>query len=638
MEQFILTIINDFGYAGIALLIFVENLFPPIPSEVILLFGGFLTTCSRLTVGYMIAAATAGSYAGACVLYSLGSLLGKERLRALIAGKVGRALHLKQAHVDKAFSFLERYQKKAVLIGRCIPIVRSIISIPAGMTKMSFPLFSALTVIGSAVWNTIVILLGHFIGSAWHNYLVYFNWYAELAVIAIVFIAVIAVLRYLKKRRSSPALQYRAKHTVMTPGRMISAGFAAIILLGSILLYLPFTQKPGIDVSFTDALFTATSAVCVTGLISIDTADHFNRIGQTVVALLIQLGGLGITSIGVGLMILSGRKINMRERYLVKEALNYNSFQGVLGLVQSVLVVTIAFELAGAALSFLVFSRDYPTGDALFISLFHSIAAFNNSGFDVLGGYRNLIPYQNNVLLNLTTGGLIVFGGLGFFVIRELIKKRRFHKFSLHTKVVLVTTALLIVLGTALLKATENITWLGAFFTSISARTAGFSTFPIGEFTNPGLFVLVVLMFIGASPGSTGGGIKTTTFFILISTIVSCATNRDPGAFQRKFPRETVYKAFLIFSLSVLVVLLSVYALSIAEPGTEFMKLLFECVSAFGTVGLSTGITPNLTDFGKYVLIFTMYIGRIGPLTAASLLITKPSPSVSRAEEQINIG
>ena len=270
----------------------------------------------------------------------------------------------------------------------------------------------------------------------------------------------------------------------MPPGRLIALGFALVILAGALILKLPVSVWPDAEVSFVDALFTSTSAVCVTGLIAIDVADHFTPFGQAVVAVLIQIGGLGVTSVGVGLILAAGKRVGIRGRMLAKEALNVDSFSGIIRLVRAVLLMTLFFETAGAVLSFLVFIQDYPLPHALGISVFHSIAAFNNSGFDILGGLRNLIPYQNNVLLNLTTCGLIIFGGIGFLVILDVMKQRRFKKLTLHSKVVITTSLVLIVSGTLFLKATENISWLGAFFQSVSARTAGFSTYPIGEFTN----------------------------------------------------------------------------------------------------------------------------------------------------------
>ncbi|MDD4774561.1 MAG: potassium transporter TrkG [Eubacteriales bacterium] len=423
----------------------------------------------------------------------------------------------------------------------------------------------------------------------------------------------------------------------LTPGHIISAGFAAVILIGAVLLMLPVSVNKGVRLTPIDAFFTSTSAVCVTGLIAVDAADTFTVFGRIVLAVLIQTGGLGITSIGVGIIMLSGKKINMRERVLVKEALNYNSFKGVLSLVKSVLIMTLGFELCGMLLSLMVFARDYPFWDAVGISAFHAVAAFNNSGFDILGGLRNLIPYQNDVLLNLTTCMLIIFGGLGFFVIREIITKRSFRRFSLHTKVVITVSVSLLITGTLFLKATEDITWLGAFFFSTSARTAGFSTYPLGGFSNAGLFVLIVLMFIGASPGSTGGGIKTTTFSVLLCALLN-ASKSKLSIFKRKLPAELLHKALIITLLALTVVIVSTFLLCVSEPDTNFVSLLFEAVSAFGTVGLSTGITPGLTVFGKTVLIFTMFVGRLGPLTIASLLIIRPEPAVSYAEESMAVG
>ena len=347
------------------------------------------------------------------------------------------------------------------------------------------------------------------------------------------------------------------------PGRLIAAGFAMLILFGAVLLLLPLSVRGDAEVHFIDALFTSTSAVCVTGLIAIDVADHFTTFGQAVVAVLIQVGGLGVTSIGVGLILAARKNVGLKGRILLKEALNIEGIKGMIRLVKSILLMTLCFELMGIVLSFLVFVQDYPVLKALWISIFHSIAAFNNSGFDILGGLRNLIPYQNNILLNLTTSGLIIFGGLGFLVILDVLKKRSFRKLTLHSKVVLTTTLTLLVAGTLLLKATEDITWLGAFFQSVSARTAGFSTYPIGEFTNAGLFTLIILMFIGASPGSTGGGIKTSTFFVLSQHVRSLFTKRHISAFRRNIPWEVFSKACTISLLSLLLVCVGTFFLCV---------------------------------------------------------------------------
>ena len=422
------------------------------------------------------------------------------------------------------------------------------------------------------------------------------------------------------------------------PGRLIALGFAAVILIGSALLMLPISIRPGVEVAYIDALFTSTSAVCVTGLIAVDAYDNFTVFGQAVRAGLIQLGGLGVTSVGVGLILAAGRRVSIKGRSLVKEALNVDSFQGMVRLIQWVLKVTLCFEGAGAVLSFLTFSQDYPLPRALWTSVFHSVAAFNNSGFDILGGMQNLIPYQSDVLLNLVTCALIIFGGLGFLVMLDIRRAGSFRKLTFHSKVVITTTAALLAVGTLLLKATEDMTWLGAFFHSVSARTAGFSTYSMGELTNAGLFTLILLMFIGASPGSTGGGIKTTTFFALMQQVRAVFTKKKPGGFHRTLPGEAIDKAGVIALLSVVVVCVGTFLLCVLEPELDFVRLLFEEVSAFGTVGLSTGITPDLSVASKLVLILTMYIGRLGAFTLFSLWIDRPDPSIRYTEEMITIG
>lgn len=285
-----------------------------------------------------------------------------------------------------------------------------------------------------------------------------------------------------------------------SPGRLIAMGFASVILIGTILLLMSVSVKEGTEVSFIDALFTSTSAVCVTGLIVVDTADHFTALGQGIIAVLIQIGGLGVTSVGVGLVLAAGKRVSIKSRLMVKEALNVGDLKGMVKLVKAILIMTLCFESIGAALSFVVFVQNYSPLHALGISIFHSIA-FNNAGFDILGGLRNLIPYQNNVLLNLTTCFLIIAGGIGFLVILDIKKNKRFKKLSFNSKIVLSTSVILLAVGTLLLKMTEDISWMGAFFNSVSARTAGFSTYSVGSFSNAGLFVLCFLMFIGASPG-----------------------------------------------------------------------------------------------------------------------------------------
>lgn len=430
----------------------------------------------------------------------------------------------------------------------------------------------------------------------------------------------------------------RFLHT-QSPARIIAAGFALAILLGSVLLILPCSVQDGVDLQYIDALYTSTSAVCVTGLIAVDAGDTFTPLGQFFLAMLIQVGGLGVTAVGAGIIVAMGRKVDMKARSLIREAMNLDSGKGVILFVKSIFVTTVIFELTGAALSFLVFVQDYPPLHAAGISLFHSVAAFNNSGFDILGNFQNLIPYRDDVLLNLVTCGLIFFGGIGFLVIREMWSKRlHWKKFSMHAKVVLSMSLILIVVGTLLLKATEDVTWLGALFHSVSARTAGFSTYPLGNFSNAGLLVLTVLMFVGASPGSTGGGIKTSTFLVLIKGIKSAATNQSEKAFRYAIPTTAFRKAAVITLLAAAVVVGGTWIFVVLEPNVTLMQALFEVTSAFGTVGLSTGITPDLGVGAKVLSILIMYIGRLGPLTVASLWYFTRGERVRYPEGNIAIG
>lgn len=405
-----------------------------------------------------------------------------------------------------------------------------------------------------------------------------------------------------------------------SPARIIAVGFAIMILLGSFLLGLPCSVKEGVTVRYIDTLYMSVSAVCVTGLSVVDAGDTFTPLGQFFLALLIQTGGLGVTAVGTGVILAMGRKIDLKGRSLIREAMNLNSGKGVVMFIKSVFLTTVTFELIGAALSFTVFVKDYDPLSAAGISLFHSVAAFNNSGFDVLGNFRNLAPYRDNIMLNLVTCGLIFFGGIGFLVIRE-IKDKKFcvRKFSMHTKVVLSVSIALTVAGTILIKLTENVSLLGALFNSVSARTAGFSTYPLGAFSNAGLMIMIVLMFIGASPGSTGGGIKTTTFFVLLQGIKSAATNKSEKAFRYAVPADAFRKAAVITVIALGIVITGTYIMSVMEPELQLKDMLFEVVSAFGTVGLSTGVTPELSDGSKILSMLIMYIGRLGPLTIASL-------------------
>lgn len=405
-----------------------------------------------------------------------------------------------------------------------------------------------------------------------------------------------------------------------SPGRIIAFGFAAVILLGSLLLSLPCSVHKGVSLSYLDALYTAASAVCVTGLVVVDTADTYSLFGQIVIALLIQIGGLGVASIGAGIIIAMGKRIGLKGRRLIQESMNLYSADGLVRFVKSIIKMSFTIELVGAVLSFITFSRHYPFWKAVWVSVFHSIASFNNAGFDILGNFDNLIPYKNDILLNLITALLIIAGGIGFLVIKDLIKNKfRFRGLTLHSKIVITMSATLLAAGTLLLKATENISWLGAFFMSTSARTAGFSTFSMSGFTNAGLGLMMLLMLIGASSGSTGGGIKTGTVFVLFQGIKSAATNKSSKAFKYSLPKDAFQKASVITLLALSLILSGIYLMAIFEPEFSLRDISFEIFSAFGTVGLSTGITPYLCTASKILSILIMFTGRLGPLTIASL-------------------
>ncbi len=432
----------------------------------------------------------------------------------------------------------------------------------------------------------------------------------------------------------------------LTPGRIIAFGFAVVILIGSGLLMLPCSLREGVQIDYIDALYTSTSAVCVTGLLAVDTGTVFSPLGQGILAALIQIGGLGVTTVGAGIILAMGRKINLKGRNLIQEAGNLDNGRGAIRFVKQVLLTTLTIELIGAVLSFLVFVQDYPPLQALGYSIFHAIAAFNNSGFDNLGhsgqvySNENLFAYHDDVLLNLVTTGLIIFGGIGFLVIREMLQKKwHWKRYSMHAKVVITMTLALIVGGTVLIKLTEpNETWMGAYFHSVSTRTAGFSTTNIAVYSTPALLVMIVLMFIGASPGSTGGGIKTTTFFVLCRGILSDATNRSEKAFHYTIPRELFRKAAVIALLGFGIVLASTWLLIVMDPQVPLLDGLFEMTSAFGTVGLSTGITPGLSTGSKLLSVLIMYVGRLGPLTIATLWYFNKGERTEYPEGNIAIG
>ncbi|MCK4551666.1 MAG: H(+)-transporting ATPase [Tenericutes bacterium] len=438
------------------------------------------------------------------------------------------------------------------------------------------------------------------------------------------------------------------KKRKFTPLAVIAISFLGIIVLGVFLFKLPIsTQAPG-SLSWVDSIFISTSAVCVTGLSTIaDLSSTLSVFGKIVLALLIQIGGIGIVTIAIYVLIVLGIKIGVTERYVIKEALNQHSLSGVINLVKSIIITTLIIETFGMIINFIVFIQEFEFWKALGISAFHSISSFNNAGFDILGP-ESIQLYSSNILLNINTMLLIVVGGIGFIVIRDILAKRRWANLSLYSKIVLKTTLFLIISGALIIKFFEwnNATWLQAIFQSITTRTAGFSTIDINLFSYSTLIVIMIFMFIGASPNSTGGGIKTTTLYIMFRSIKSFLSGKPVIISNRKIGIESRIKAFTLAilaftsTLTVFIILSKIEANNVVEM--PFIKLLFETFSAFGTVGLSMGITPNLMPASKVLLSALMFLGRLGPITIFGLMNKNwghpQTSSIEYATERIIIG
>jgi trk system potassium uptake protein len=441
----------------------------------------------------------------------------------------------------------------------------------------------------------------------------------------------------------------------LTPSRVLVIGFAAVIVVGALLLTLPIASKNGHALRFLDALFTATSAVCVTGLVVVDTGTYFTGFGQSVIISLIQVGGLGFMTISTLAAILLGKRIGLKERILIQESFNQITLAGLVRLIRNVAITTLAFEFIGGLILSLRLLVDFPADRAFAFGFFHAVSAFCNAGFDlfgqVFGPYTSITHYAGDWTVTLTIGGLIVFGGLGFPVILELFKYRQTKKLSLHSKLALRITVILIVVGTVmifLIELTNGKTiggldytgkFLGALFQSITPRTAGYNSLDTAQLRVGTWFIMIILMFIGASPSSTGGGIKTTTFGVLAATVgASIKGKEDVEMFERRIPQDLVNKAITITTIALAWVSIVTLVMSLVEPFV-FIRLFFEVMSAFGTVGLTTGITPNLTDISRSLLIITMFLGRVGPLTVMVALSKVNQPTAVRfIEERVMIG
>jgi trk system potassium uptake protein TrkH len=421
--------------------------------------------------------------------------------------------------------------------------------------------------------------------------------------------------------------EYQKRFTVRaTPAQILVTGFAAIILLGAVLLTLPAAVQPGNETDFLTSLFTATSAVCVTGLVVVDTGTHWTTFGHVVILLLIQVGGLGFMTMATFFAMLLGRRIGLRQRLIIQESLNQTNVAGIVRLARYVLLFTFISEFVFAAILAARWSVDLGWRKGLWYGLFHSVSAFNNAGFDLFGEFRSLTGYVEDFTVNFCVTTLIILGGIGFSVIVDLFRRfRNPRRLSLHTKLTLSVTALMLLAGTVLIYFLElNNTLrplspagkvLAAYFQAVTPRTAGYNTLDMGALHSATLFLIVILMFIGASPGSTGGGIKTTTFGTLAVSIWSMIKGKsDAEVFQRRIGKEQFYKAVAILLLASTLVVVVSLLLSVTE-NADFLSVLFETTSAFGTVGLTMGLTPKLTTTGRVLIILTMFLGRVGPLT-----------------------
>lgn len=415
--------------------------------------------------------------------------------------------------------------------------------------------------------------------------------------------------------------------------RTLAIGFFIVILIGGILLSMPICSVDGNRTGLLDSLFTSTSAVCVTGLVTIDTGTHWNTLGQVIILLLIEIGGLGFMSITTFIAVLLGRRITFRDRLIVKESMNTFTIQGLVKMVNRVITFTFILQAVGAIILATQFIPQYGTRKGIFYGIFHSVSAFCNAGFDLNGNYSSLTAYSGNAVMLSTISFLIIVGGLGFSVILEILSYKKQKKVSTHTKLVLIITAFLIVFGGIIMFLLESNNpytlkdmsigdkTLNSLFASVSPRTAGFNSISTENMTDAGKFLTIILMFIGGSPGSTAGGLKTTTIGLLIVVVISIIRGReDAEVFGRRFSKEIVYKAFVLLIIGVTIVIGVTMILTITESGEEFLNLLYESASAFGTVGLTTGVTQRLSTIGKIVIMITMYMGRVGPLTVVLAL------------------
>jgi trk system potassium uptake protein len=437
----------------------------------------------------------------------------------------------------------------------------------------------------------------------------------------------------------------------INPPQTMALGFLCLIIIGTLLLMLPLATKDRHHLSFIDALFEATSAVCVTGLVVVDTGTTFTIFGQTVLILLIQIGGLGFMTFGILIALFLGKNIGLHGRLMIQESLNQLTLEGMVRLVKFVVGFTFLVEGIGAVILTIRWVTDFGFPKAMYYGIFHSISAFNNAGFDLMGRFNSITGYVGDFTIIMTLSSLLIIGGIGYTVVLDIWKKKSLKKLSLQTKLVLWITLVLNVLGTILIFVLEynnpgtlgGLSFkdkvLGAYFHGVVPRTAGFNSLSMPDLTLSSQFVTMMLMFIGGGSGGTAGGIKVTTFGIIILAVWSVIRGRDEvNIMEKRIPKDLIFRAFSITIYSTGIVLFFLFILTITEDA-PFNVLLFEVISAFGTVGMSLGLTPELSTIGKVLIAIMMFIGRVGPLTLAFALAKgKKKLPFKYTEEKIMIG
>lgn len=440
----------------------------------------------------------------------------------------------------------------------------------------------------------------------------------------------------------------KKRKITLTPPQFLMGGFAITILIGTLLLKLPLaTETEGI--SWIDAFFMATSATTVTGLVTVDTGTVFTVFGETVIMMLIQIGGLGFMTFAVLAILILGKRISLKERLLLQEALNQTAVGGVIRLTIRLFVFSIMIELFGMILLATVWVPEYGWKFGLYTSLFHSISAFNNAGFSLWSD--SLMGYAGDPVVNLVITGMFILGGLGFTVLIDVKNQPIFKKLSLHSKLMIIGTLVVNVMAFLMIFFLEygNPDTIGSlsfldkmwtsYFQAVTTRTAGFNTLNIGDMETSSVLLMMVLMFIGAGSGSTGSGIKLTTAIVMVVAVISYLQKRsEVTLMNRTIKRDIVLRSFAIALVGVATVFVTLFLLTVTEPELPFLQLAFETFSAFGTVGLSMGITGELSDPGKVIVMILMFLGRLGPITLAFSLATTKPDKVRYAKEDVYTG